>query len=63
MRISMGNETHSLALTNKKSGKYVARSVLAFLKQQVDEGTTKIRLETAPDFAAEAFCILAPFGK
>ncbi|MGI9055701.1 MAG: acyl-CoA dehydrogenase family protein [Pyrinomonadaceae bacterium] len=40
MRISMENETHSLAWTNNKSGRYVARSVLAFLKQQVDEGTS-----------------------
>lgn len=40
MRISMENETHSLAWTSEKSGKYVARSVLAFLKQQVDEGTS-----------------------
>lgn len=40
MRISMENETHSLAWTSENSGKYVARSVLAFLKQQVDEGTS-----------------------
>lgn len=40
MRIAIENETHSLAWTNDKSGKYVARSVLAYLKQQVDEGTS-----------------------
>ncbi len=40
MRIAIENETHSLAWKNNKSGKYVARSVLAFLKQQVDEGTS-----------------------
>ncbi|MEO6588261.1 MAG: acyl-CoA dehydrogenase family protein [Pyrinomonadaceae bacterium] len=40
LRISLENETHSLAWTSEKSGKYVARSVLAFLKQQVDEGTS-----------------------
>lgn len=40
MRVSMKNETHSLAWTSENSGKYVARSVLAYLKQQVDEGTS-----------------------
>jgi len=40
MRIAFENETHSLAWTNKNKGKYVARSVLAYLKQQVDEGTS-----------------------
>jgi putative acyl-CoA dehydrogenase len=40
MRISFENETHSLAWTNKGAGKYAARSVLAFLKQQIDEGTS-----------------------
>src|SRR5687768_2275087 len=40
MRIAIENETHSLAWTNEKQGKYVARSVLAFLKQQTDEGTS-----------------------
>lgn len=40
MRVSIENETHSLAWTNKKSGKYAARSALAFIKQQVDEGTS-----------------------
>ncbi len=40
MRISMENETHSLAWTSERAGKYVARSALAFLKQQVDEGTS-----------------------
>lgn len=40
MRIAMEHETHSLAWTNNKAGKYVARSVLAYLKQQVDEGTS-----------------------
>ncbi len=40
MRISMESETHSLAWTSEKQGKYVARSVLAYLKQQVDEGTS-----------------------
>ena len=40
MKISMENKTHSLAWTSEKSGKYVARSVLAYLKQQTDEGTS-----------------------
>ncbi|MEP6902461.1 MAG: isovaleryl-CoA dehydrogenase [Actinomycetota bacterium] len=40
MQISIENETHSLAWTSETSGKYVARSALAFLKQQVDEGTS-----------------------
>lgn len=40
MRISVENETHSLAWTSETAGKYVARSVLAFIKQQVDEGTS-----------------------
>jgi putative acyl-CoA dehydrogenase len=40
MRISLENETHSLAWTSKNSGSYAARSVLAYLKQQVDEGTS-----------------------
>ncbi len=40
MRISVENETHSLAWTSENSGKYVARSALAFIKQQVDEGTS-----------------------
>jgi putative acyl-CoA dehydrogenase len=40
MRISIENETHSLAWTSQNPGKYVARSVLAFLKQQTDEGTS-----------------------
>src|SRR5215213_3030771 len=37
MRISIENETHSLAWTSEISGKYVARSALAFIKQQTDE--------------------------
>jgi len=40
MRIAFENEAHSLAWTNERAGKYVARSVLAYLKQQVDEGTS-----------------------
>ena len=40
MRLALENETHSLTWTSEKPGKYVARSVLAFLKQQVDEGTS-----------------------
>ncbi len=40
MRLSVENETHSLAWTSANSGKYVARSALAFIKQQVDEGTS-----------------------
>jgi len=39
MRIGIENETHSLSWTSEKNGAYVARSALAFLKQQVDEGT------------------------
>ena len=40
MRLSIENETHSLAWTSERKGAFVARSVLAFLKQQVDEGTS-----------------------
>ncbi len=40
MRIAVENETHSLAWTSENAGKYVARSALAFIKQQVDEGTS-----------------------
>jgi putative acyl-CoA dehydrogenase len=40
VRVSMENETHSLAWTSENSGKYVARSALAFIKQQIDEGTS-----------------------
>ncbi|MBA2736129.1 MAG: acyl-CoA dehydrogenase family protein, partial [Pyrinomonadaceae bacterium] len=40
MKIGIENETHSLSWTSEKNGAYVARSVLAFLKQQVDEGTS-----------------------
>jgi putative acyl-CoA dehydrogenase len=40
MRIGIENETHSLAWTSESDGAYVARSALAFLKQQVDEGTS-----------------------
>ncbi|MBA2735652.1 MAG: isovaleryl-CoA dehydrogenase [Pyrinomonadaceae bacterium] len=40
MRIGIENETHSLAWTSEKNGAFVARSALAFLKQQVDEGTS-----------------------
>jgi putative acyl-CoA dehydrogenase len=41
MRIGIENETHSLAWTSEENGgAYVARSALAFLKQQVDEGTS-----------------------
>ena len=40
MRIGVENETHSLAWTSENDGAYGARSALAFLKQQVDEGTS-----------------------
>ncbi len=40
MRIGVENETHSLAWTSERDGAYVARCALAFLKQQVDEGTS-----------------------
>jgi len=40
MRVAVENETHSLAWTSENDGAYVARSALAFLKQQVDEGTS-----------------------
>ena len=40
MRIGVENETHSMAWTSEENGAYVARSALAFLKQQVDEGTS-----------------------
>jgi putative acyl-CoA dehydrogenase len=40
MGIGIENETHSLAWTSEKNGAYVARNALAFLKQQIDEGTS-----------------------
>jgi putative acyl-CoA dehydrogenase len=40
MRISIENRVHSLAWESDRSGSYAARSVLAFMKQQVDEGTS-----------------------
>ncbi len=40
MRVSIENETHTLAWTSERDGAYVARSALAFMKQQVDEGTS-----------------------
>lgn len=40
MRLSVENKLHSLVWTAERGGAYVARSVLAFLKQQVDEGTS-----------------------
>ncbi|MDQ3131026.1 MAG: isovaleryl-CoA dehydrogenase [Acidobacteriota bacterium] len=40
MRIGIENETHNLNWTQIREGGYVARSALAFLKQQVDEGTS-----------------------
>ena len=40
MRVSIENETHSLAWTSEKDGAYIARSALAFMKQQIDEGTS-----------------------
>lgn len=62
MRIGIENETHSLAWTSERDGAYIARGALAFLKQQVDEGTScpltmtfavvpSLRIE--PDIAAE----------
>ncbi|MGI8883070.1 MAG: DNA alkylation response protein, partial [Pyrinomonadaceae bacterium] len=40
MRIGIENETHNLNWIQIREGGYVARSALAFLKQQVDEGTS-----------------------
>ena len=40
VRLSCAHETHSLAWTSERAGSYVARSALAYLKQQVDEGTS-----------------------
>ncbi len=40
MRLGIENETHSSAWTSERDGAFAARSVLAFLKQQVDEGTS-----------------------
>ncbi len=40
IKIGVENETHSLSWTSEKCGAYVARSALAFMKQQVDEGTS-----------------------
>lgn len=40
MRLAIAHETHSLAWTSERDGAYVARSALAFLKQQADEGTS-----------------------
>ena len=40
MRLSCEHAAHSLAWTSDQRGSYVARSALAYLKQQVDEGTS-----------------------
>lgn len=40
MRVSIENKVHSLVWTDEREGAYVARSVLAFLRHQVDEGTS-----------------------
>lgn len=40
MKTGIENETHSLSWRSEKRGAYVARSLLAFVKQQVDEGTS-----------------------
>jgi putative acyl-CoA dehydrogenase len=62
MRVSIENETHSLAWTSENAGKYVARSALAFIKQQTDEGTScpltmtfavVPSLKISPEIAAE----------
>lgn len=62
MRLSIEYETHSLAWTSEREGAYVARSALAFLKQQIDEGTScpltmtfavVPSLKISPDLAGE----------
>ena len=40
MKIGAENETHSLAWTSEKTGKFVARCALMFLRHQVEEGTS-----------------------
>ncbi len=40
MRVSIENKVHSLVWVAERDGAYVARSVLAFLRHQVDEGTS-----------------------
>jgi putative acyl-CoA dehydrogenase len=40
MRISVAAQTHSLPWTEKRSGAHVARAALAFLRHQIDEGTS-----------------------
>jgi putative acyl-CoA dehydrogenase len=40
MRIGIEAQTHSLPWTEKRSGAHVARAALAFLRHQIDEGTS-----------------------
>jgi putative acyl-CoA dehydrogenase len=62
MRLSIAHETHSLAWTAERDGAYAARSALAYLRHQIDEGTScpltmtfaavpSLRIE--PEIAAE----------
>ncbi|HET9376992.1 MAG TPA: isovaleryl-CoA dehydrogenase [Chthoniobacterales bacterium] len=62
MRIGVEAQTHCLPWSEKRSGAHVARSALAFLRHQIDEGTScpltmtfaaipSLRLQ--PDLAAE----------
>src|SRR5258708_5195290 len=40
MRVGIEAQTHSLPWTEKRSGAHVARAALAFLRHQIDEGTS-----------------------
>lgn len=40
MEVSMRHQIHSIAWNSSKPGAYLAHSVLAYLKQQIDEGTS-----------------------
>jgi len=40
MEVSMHHQLHSIAWNNTKPGAYLAHGVLAYLKQQIDEGTS-----------------------
>ncbi|CAL1517958.1 acyl-CoA dehydrogenase family protein [Chitinophaga sp. MM2321] len=40
MEVSIRHQVHSIAWTSNRSGAYLAHSVLAYLKQQIDEGSS-----------------------
>lgn len=62
MEVSIHGQVHSIAWTSRQKGRYLAHSVLSYLKQQIDEGSScpltmtfavVPSLEIAPDIAQE----------